>query len=768
MRRITSIVATFLSLIAQPALAETPPPAVPLNQDVMVGVAISGGGLRSAAFAYGVLSMLNEEVVCQERAVPTSDNGEETKAKWIVVQGAGQAAAMCKPGTVRNLLDEVKVISGVSGGALPAAYLHWHGKDRFLKDFEFNGLTLPRQLAESLMNGFKETVGIRARDVLLDVMPLVPGSLWTARALEAQFKTKGIVKIRTVSDFFKSKELFKRDSTWKEPKTKLLIHTADLTNSGIFTFYGQDGECLSKSNHLTLEDILAASAAMPGLVEPLIVNPDKAMSLTPDCARRYGNAVRNSAMYLNDGGVYDNLAIDGLLRYLIENKRVLDSPEGGRATVDQSLQPKTLLLAINGAPPAAYASLDVQTGMPEIVNLVLRAFDLLASQKDATTRFLFEEARRYGTHVVELNFTGLLPESGHDDRAIQMLRTLGAISWFPNEQEVQTLISAGRQVAAKQAGRIGKALNALSGKVFVGDCSGLSEEDKEYCWPERWTDRNPYDDGLDGVLQEVRRDRDELRTRQSKFLQEGRLGAQATLIDAMAQSGAQDKVYAVDYGLVDWKDGFSAYQDANVEAIKDRQVSIARTFIIHEELLKSSTKKRLDHLVDVIVAQAQAGIDVRIALKKSLKNDPRSVARYHRGHRNGMVLFKYGKTEPGYKVLMEEATEYSGEPGHPGLYYALQTHAVVDSHPDRTSGTTGSDPIKRQRQHVEDRAAFLAWINGKDPRDEPPKDLVCRLEPGQREKQEIKKEILQALQQGKLPCAPPATQTVSAPLLGAR
>jgi len=766
MRKITSILATVLLLIAQPVLADSPPPDIPLNpdlQDVMVGVAISGGGLRSAAFAYGVISMLNEERICR------SVTDEKI---WIVVPEK-DVKAQCKEGAALNLLDQVRVISGVSGGALPAAFLHWYGKDVFLEDFERTGLKAPGELRNTLKNGFRETVKIEAGDFVVDLLPFVPGSVRAARALAERFDSKGLVNIETVSKFFKDKGLFKPDKKLKHPKDKLLIHTTDLTNSGIFTFYGHDSDCLSGT--FAIEDMLAASAAMPGLVEPLVVSADRAMKLGPDCSRRYGNAVRNTGppggMFLNDGGVYDNLAIDGLLRYLIENKRLSKEKQRESSGVEEYLRPKTLLLAINGAPPAAYAMLNPQAEMPGIVNLVLRAFDLLASQKDATTRFLFEEARRYGTHVVELNFSGLLPDNGHDDRAIQMLRTLGAISWFPNEQEVQTLISAGRQVVARRTGQIGQALSALSDKVFVGDCSGLSEEDKEYCWPERWTDRNPYDDGLDGVLQEVRRDRDDLRKRQSKFLHEGRSGAQATLIDAMAQSDANDEVYAVDYGLVDWKDGFSAYQDANVEAVKQRKVSIARTFIIHEELLKSSTRKRLDHLVDVIVAQAEAGIDVRIALKKSLKNDPRSVARYHRGHRNGMVLFKYGKKEPRYKVLMEEATEYSGEPGHPGLYYALQTHAVVDSYGAsgvETGGSTGYDPIQRQRQHVEDRAVFLAWINGKDPLDVPPKDLVCRLEPGQREKQEIKKEILQALQQGKLPCAPPATQTVSAPLLGAR
>ena len=782
MRAIMPMLMTLVLLIAQPALADSSSPAAPEKndlQDIMVGVAISGGGLRSAAFAYGVISMLDEERICQvvDKSRTNTDNSEKEKEityKWIIV--AKKDTDKClKPETAKNLLDEVQIVSGVSGGALPAAFLHWYGKDYFLTNFERSGLMDLKDLADALTGGFEKALRIEKGDILFDMLPFVPGSLLTAKSLEAQFRVaKGIVDINTVSEFFRKKTLFNQDKKLKDPKHRLLIHTTDLTNSGIFTFYGQDGECLS-SKDFAIEDVLAASAAMPGLVGPLIVFPANAMSLSSDCSKRYGNAERNAkpntGMFLNDGGVYDNLAIDGLLGYLVDRKRGGNGLQGMQKSEAQAMPSRTLLLAINAAPPAAFATLDPQAGLPGIVALVLRAFDLLAGQKDATTRFLFEEAQRYGIHVVELNFSGLLPESGRDDRAIQMLRTLGGISWFPNEQEIQTLIAAGRLVAANQAGRIGEALNALSSRANVGDCPSLSEEDKEYCWPKRWADYNPFHEGLERVLQEVRKDRDDLRKRQGKFLKEGRDGAGATLVDAMAQAGSEDQVYAVDYGLIDWKGGFSKYQEANVAALRDRRVKIARTFIIHEELLKESPRTRLQRLIEVILAQIKAGVSVRIALKETLKNDQRTVAQYHRGHRNGMVLFKYcPKDEPKYKVLMEEATEYSGEPGHPGLYYALQTHAIVDPKPgsskqtcdtdskdpvkamldpkptssDQGGGMSSADPVKKQRQHVEDRASFLEWINEKAP-----SDIVCLLFAGGKWQED---EIMDALQENETPC----------------
>lgn len=73
------------------------------NSDrLFVVVTLSGGGMPSAAFSYGVLRQLAE-----------------------VRFGEDQ----------RSLLDEVDVISSVSAGSLPAAYLALHGQQRFLKEF---------------------------------------------------------------------------------------------------------------------------------------------------------------------------------------------------------------------------------------------------------------------------------------------------------------------------------------------------------------------------------------------------------------------------------------------------------------------------------------------------------------------------------------------------------------------------------------------------------------------------------------------------------
>ena len=74
------------------------------SPELFVVLSFSGGGTRAAALDYGVLEVLRDT--------------------RIEVNGRS-----------RRLLDEVDVISGVSGGSLPAAYFGVHG-DGLFTDFE--------------------------------------------------------------------------------------------------------------------------------------------------------------------------------------------------------------------------------------------------------------------------------------------------------------------------------------------------------------------------------------------------------------------------------------------------------------------------------------------------------------------------------------------------------------------------------------------------------------------------------------------------------
>ncbi|MCJ9708678.1 patatin-like phospholipase family protein, partial [Bordetella hinzii] len=92
------------------AVSEDPKPASPAyipdagdDGTTVVALAFSGGGMRAAAWAYGVLLGLDAMVVDD---IPYR----------------------------RTLLDNVRSVAGTSGGAVMAAYLGWKGKDGF-QDF---------------------------------------------------------------------------------------------------------------------------------------------------------------------------------------------------------------------------------------------------------------------------------------------------------------------------------------------------------------------------------------------------------------------------------------------------------------------------------------------------------------------------------------------------------------------------------------------------------------------------------------------------------
>ncbi len=76
----------------------------PDNDDVTLYLAFSGGGTRAAALAYGVLQEMRDSTVVFD-------------------------------GRPRRLLDEIDVISSVSGGSFTAAYYGLYG-DRLFDDFE--------------------------------------------------------------------------------------------------------------------------------------------------------------------------------------------------------------------------------------------------------------------------------------------------------------------------------------------------------------------------------------------------------------------------------------------------------------------------------------------------------------------------------------------------------------------------------------------------------------------------------------------------------
>ncbi len=242
-------------------------------------LAFSGGGTRAAALAYGVLEELRDTVV---------EIGSER----------------------RRLLDEVDLVSGVSGGSFTAAYYGLFG-DRIFEDFEERFLR--RNVQGDLIR----------RVVLNPVNWFRLGSARFSRSdLAAEYYDEYIFEGRTIADF------------GAVPGPAILINATDLVRGARFSFIREQFDPIC-SDLLTysVARAVAASSAVPGLLTPIRLRsyagtcgyepPEwvaDALATQGAGTRRYIQARiaasyvdpnASSSVFLVDGGVTDNLGIRG-------------------------------------------------------------------------------------------------------------------------------------------------------------------------------------------------------------------------------------------------------------------------------------------------------------------------------------------------------------------------------------------------------------------------------------------------------------------------
>ena len=185
------------------------------SRDIVVFLAFSGGGTRAAALAYGVLEELRDTVV--------EIGGEQ-----------------------RRLLDEVDLISGVSGGSFTAAYYGLFG-DRIFEDF-----------AERFLR--RNVQGDLLRSVFLNPVNWFRlGSARFSRSdLVAEYYDKNIFDGKTIVDF------------GAVPGPAILINATDLIRGARFSFIHEQFDPIC--NDLLTYPVaraVAASSAVPGLLTPI-------------------------------------------------------------------------------------------------------------------------------------------------------------------------------------------------------------------------------------------------------------------------------------------------------------------------------------------------------------------------------------------------------------------------------------------------------------------------------------------------------------------
>lgn len=320
------------------------------SDDLLVVVSFSGGGKRSAAFGYGALTAM--------RDLTFTYNGRTL-----------------------NLLHEVDILTGVSGGSFPAAYYALHRDaifDNFREDF----------LDEDLND---EIAGIYLLPWRWDWM-VNPN--WGTNDEMARVYDEKMFHGATFGDLEKLGPPF------------AMVQATDLGNGASFPFIQSQFDLIcSDISSYPLSRAVAASNGFPILFTPIVLKnyrSDCAMKeplwvtkgmADPDplsrkrqqamLARSYMRVDGPSYVHLIDGGVGDNLAMRGLLDYISRYDNPSDAPDpSGRL----SRLTRILFISIDGQ-----ADQDRTISNAPIVGDVMRIAGAVTS--NTIDRYNFETLR---------------------------------------------------------------------------------------------------------------------------------------------------------------------------------------------------------------------------------------------------------------------------------------------------------------------------------------------------------------------------------------
>ncbi|MBR0672148.1 patatin-like phospholipase family protein [Neoroseomonas soli] len=338
------------------------------RSDLLVFVAFSGGGKRSAAFAHGALRGL--------RAIPVRPRGE---AGW-------------------TMLDDVDYISGVSGGSFPAAHYGLYRE----RHFE----TFPQEFLKRDINAF--IYGIYLFPWRWDwlVNPLVGTNDYMAEIYD---------------------RLMFRGATYADLRRRgpplISVNATDITNEISFSFLGATfGLLCSDLNSFPIARAVAASNGFPVLFSPITVenhaarcngrrppnappaawaSPASLVSRRAEIARIanvYADPEQTRFVHLMDGGIADNLALRGLMNLFV---RLDASNEIFREAARHTR--RILILSVDGeaAPDRSLGRRRVVTGIGQVFSAVsstqIDAYNFetlsLAEEKVAALVRGFREAR---------------------------------------------------------------------------------------------------------------------------------------------------------------------------------------------------------------------------------------------------------------------------------------------------------------------------------------------------------------------------------------
>ncbi|MFL5416056.1 MAG: patatin-like phospholipase family protein [Myxococcales bacterium] len=347
------------------------------SDDLLLFLAFSGGGTRAASLSYGVLEEL---------------------ARTEVTLG----------GERRRLLDEVDIISAVSGGTFTATYYALRG-DKIFQEFE--GKFLKRNIEHAIAgrvlspgNWFRLASGTFARS---DVV--------------AELYDETIFDHATYGDLLKTGGPF------------VVVNGADVTTGARFAFTQDTFDVLcSDLSAYPIARAVATSSALPPMLTPISLRnragscgwqePAWAKAGVPGAPlgrgglraleiRSYENATERPYVHLFDGGIAENLG----LRALIE---ALDVLATAPAAVPASGPRKLVVVVVNAFknPSRDWDRSDEPPGKGDLVDQMgsipvdRYSFEAIEAARDQVARWASAAPGRSG-YLVEVSFAAI-PDPG--------------------------------------------------------------------------------------------------------------------------------------------------------------------------------------------------------------------------------------------------------------------------------------------------------------------------------------------------------------------
>ncbi len=272
---------------------------VPGNSDgLLLLMSFSGGGTRAAAFSYGVL--------------------EEFAKTEVTIDGKEQ-----------RLLDEIDVISSVSGGSFTSGYYGLFG-DRIFEDFE------ERFLKKNIQGA------LFVQNILRPVSWISLFSPYYGRSdIAAKYYDKHVFDGGTFGDMLSRKG------------PMILINTTDMTLGSLFFFsQGMFDRICSDMSSYKVARAAAASSAVPIVLSPLTLHNyagscgyevptwlEETLEKRDTSSRRYQQALRTQPyldakskpyIHLMDGGISDNLGLRVVIDVITKSGNFWDTIKRGK------------------------------------------------------------------------------------------------------------------------------------------------------------------------------------------------------------------------------------------------------------------------------------------------------------------------------------------------------------------------------------------------------------------------------------------------------